>query len=333
MRVCLYLEGNLLLRRSGIGVALERQKKALEKAGVEYTTNPLDDYDILHINTIFPKSLFYTKLAKEKGRKVIIHAHTLEEDTRNSFVMSNTLAPVFKRYLKFFYGQADHIICPSEYTKNQLKKYGLKQSITTVSNGVDLDRFRFSKRERQEYRERYGMEGMVPFSVGHVFMRKGVRTFIEVARSFENQFIWFGNVFRGGLARNKELDEALESKPDNVRFTGYVNNIVAAYSAGDIFFFPSLAETQGIVILEAWAMGRPVLIRDLPVFRDWTRDGKDCLRAKTDEEFEDYLRQLIEDGNMRKRLIRNGLESVKEHSLEKVGMQLKEVYEVVLNEG
>jgi glycosyltransferase involved in cell wall biosynthesis len=332
MKVCLYLEGNTFLKKSGIGVALKRQMSALEKAGVEYTTNPRDDYDVIHINTILPKSLLYAKLAKSKGRKVIMHAHTLEEDTRNSFTGSNTIAPVLRRYLRYFYKHADHIITPSKYAKEMLLDYGLDVPITPISNGVDLDFFKPSKEGRREYRKKYGLDGITPFSVGHVFMRKGVRTFIDVARDFENKFIWFGNVFNSAMVKNKEMAQALHSKPENVKFTGYVDDILAAYSAGDIFFFPSLAETQGIVILEAWAMGKPVLIRDLPVFRDWTHDGKDCLRAKDDKDFKEKMQLLMDDGKLRKRLVKEGRKTVKEHSMEKVGKQLKETYEGVLNE-
>ena len=332
MKVCLYLEGNSVLKKSGIGVALTRQMSALDKAGVEYTTDPRGDYDIIHINTIFPRSLAYAKLAKSKGRKVIMHAHTLEEDTRNSFTLSNTIAPLFKKYLSYFYKQADHVICPTPYVKKVLEtEYGITKPITAVSNGADLDRFKFSETGRKKYRERYKLEGMVPFSVGHVFMRKGVKSFIEVARSFDNQFMWFGNVFRGGIAKNAELDAAISTKPKNVRFTGYVDDILAAYSAGDIFFFPSMAETQGIVILEAWAMERPVLIRDLPVFAGWTHDDKDCLKAKDDKEFKEKLKLLMDDSNLRKRLVAGGKKSVQQHSMEKVGAQLKKVYEEVLN--
>lgn len=331
MKVCLYLEGSSLLKRSGIGVALERQRKALEKAGVEYTLDPKGDYDVIHINTIFPKSLYYANLARKRGKKVIMHAHTLEEDTRNSFTMSNTIAPLFKRYLGFFYSQADHIICPTPYVKKQLETiYGIKKPITAISNGVDLERFKFSEEKRKAYREKYKLGEIVPFSVGHVFMRKGVKTFINVARDFKNQFVWFGNYFSGALVSSKELEKAISSKPPNVMFTGYVDDILAAYSAGDIFFFPSTAETQGIVILEAWAMERPVLIRDLPVFGDWTHDGKDCLRAKDDEDFKKKLRMLIDDEGLRKRLVEEGKKTVKEHSMDKVGLKLKSVYEEVL---
>jgi 1,2-diacylglycerol-3-alpha-glucose alpha-1,2-glucosyltransferase len=335
MKVCLYLEGNEILKRSGIGVALSRQKTALEKAGVEYTTDPNGDYDIIHINTIFPRSLMYAQAAKKKGRKVIMHAHTLEEDTRNSFTLSNTIAPLFKRYLSFFYKQADHIICPTPHVKKLLiSEYGITKPITPVSNGVDLEKFKFSESGRKKYRERYKLDGIVPFSVGHVFMRKGVKTFIEVARDFpDNRFMWFGNVFKGGIAKNPEVEEAIRTKTPNVTFTGYIDDIFAAYSAGDIFFFPSLAETQGIVILEAWAMERPVLIRDLPVFSDWTHDGKDCLKAKDNDDFKKKLRMLMDDEGLRKRLVREGKKTVQQHSMDKIGQQLKKVYEEVLNEG
>ncbi len=331
MKVCLYLEGNELLKKSGIGVALGGQMRSLDAAGIEYTTNPRDDYDILHINTIFPKSLFYAKWAKERGRKVIMHAHTLEEDTKNSFTFTNNIAPLLKRYLKYFYGHADHIITPSETAKRQLAAYGLDNPITAISNGVDIEKFKFSESGRKKYRKKYNLEGIVPFSVGHVFMRKGVKTFIDVARDFKNQFMWFGNVYDSILVRNEELDEDMRHKPDNVTFTGYVDDIFAAYSAGDIFFFPSLAETQGIVILEAWAMGRPVLLRDIEVFQDWTEDGVDCLKANDDEDFKKKLQLLMDDESLRKKLVKGGHKSVQKHSRKKVGAQLKKVYEGVLD--
>jgi 1,2-diacylglycerol-3-alpha-glucose alpha-1,2-glucosyltransferase len=123
----------------------------------------------------------------------------------------------------------------------------------------------------------------------------------------------------------------MKTKPPNVRFTGYVDDILAAYSAGDIFFFPSTAETQGIVILEAWAMGRPVLIRDLPVFGDWTEDGKDCLRATDEKDFAEKLRWLMDDEKLRNKLVKNGQKSVQAHSMPEVGKQLKKVYQEVMN--
>jgi 1,2-diacylglycerol-3-alpha-glucose alpha-1,2-glucosyltransferase len=331
MKVCLYLEAEELLKKSGIGVALKNQKVALERAGVDHTTRYWDDYDVLHMNSVFPISLAYAKLAKKRGKKVIMHAHTLEEDTRNSYTLSTFVSPVIREYLKYAYSIADHVVCPSEYTKDILGEYNVDVPITAISNGVDLDTFKTGENGREDYRERYSLEGTVPFTVGHVFLRKGVETFTNVARDFDNQFVWFGNKFNELFTEGWRMHRTMRDAPENVMFTGYVDDILAAYSAGDIFFFPTTAETQGIVILEAWAMGKPVLTRDLEVFQGWTHHGKDCLLAKDDDEFKELLGSLIEDEGLRKRLIKGGLKRVKEHTAEKTGKRLKKVYEEVLD--
>jgi len=332
MKVCLYLEGGKLLAQSGIGNAIRLQKKALEKAGVEYTLDPEDDWDIIHINTIGPKSMFMAKKAHMDGKKVITHAHTLDVDTANSFRGMNTVMPLFRMYIKYLYNQADHIVCPTEYAKGVLESWHVKPPVTAVSNGVDLGTYRFDEGKRRDYRRKYGLKGIVPFSVGHVFVRKGIGTFARVARDFDNQFMWFGKLYSKLLVGSKEVEDVLTNPPENVTFTGYVDDIVAAYCAGDIFFFPTLAETQGIVILEAWATERPVLIRDLPVFKGWTEDGKDCLKAKDDKDFSEKLGILMEDAALRRKLVKGGSRSVKEHSLDKIGAKLKGIYEGVLHE-
>ena len=74
MKVFLYTEGLKAIKKSGLGHAIEHQKKALNLAHVDYSLNSHDDYDILHINTYFIKSYFVAKYAKKHGKKVVYHA-------------------------------------------------------------------------------------------------------------------------------------------------------------------------------------------------------------------------------------------------------------------
>ena len=98
MKVCLYFENEKTISKSGIGRALKHQMAALKAAGIEYTTDINDTFDILHVNTYGPNSLASVSKAHEEGKKVIYHAHSTEEDFRNSFILSNQLAPLVRHH-------------------------------------------------------------------------------------------------------------------------------------------------------------------------------------------------------------------------------------------
>ena len=121
MKVLLYFEAKKLIAVSGIGRALAHQKQALSLNDVAYTTDvKCDDYSLLHINTVGPNSQFVINRAKKAGKAIVYHAHSTEEDFRNSFVLSNQIAPLFKKHLIKLYSQADLVITPTPYAKQLL---------------------------------------------------------------------------------------------------------------------------------------------------------------------------------------------------------------------
>lgn len=70
MKVLLYFEGEKILAKSGIGRALDHQKRALSEVGIEYTLDAdCKDYDILHINTYGINSHSMVNKAKKMGKK------------------------------------------------------------------------------------------------------------------------------------------------------------------------------------------------------------------------------------------------------------------------
>jgi 1,2-diacylglycerol-3-alpha-glucose alpha-1,2-glucosyltransferase len=330
MKVCLYLELENKLKGSGIGSAIKNQRKALELNNVSYTSNLKEEFDVIHLNIIGLKSLYIAKKMKRRGKKVVLHAHVTAHDFRNSYRFSNLIAPFLQRYLTYYYNHADLILCPSEYTKGILGSYGVKKPIIAISNGIDTERFKFSEKMREDFRREFSLDDIVPLCVGHLFMRKGIETYVNVAREFLNPFIWVGR-------RYKKLEESavskiIENHPRNVTFINFVEDIVPAYCGTDVFFFPSFCENQGIVLLEAAACKRPILVRDLPVYGGWLKDEVNCLKAKTDDEFREKLQRLIEDESLRNKLAENAYEMSREHSLKRIGERLKAIYENLIDE-
>lgn len=324
MKVCVYLEaGYSSMWSGGIRRAHDNQIKALKAAGVQITTDPSEPFDILHLHSVGPVSWYLTE--RHSGRRpLVIHSHTTAEDFANSFRMSDHLAPYFGRYLRFFYNKADMLIAPSAYTRDILTRYELDRPIEVVSNGVDIRRFSPNRRKRLIGRARHGLDGIVPFSVGQVFLRKGVDLFCEVGRLLpEMTLVWFGRVHK---AVKLDTLRVIDSAPENVRFTGYVEDVIEAYAAGDIFFFPSAVENEGIAVLEAASCGKPIVLRDAECFAGRFEHGVNCLKGNTPGEFAALIRQIAADPPLAARLSEGALALARSHSLELVGQRLKDIY-------
>ena len=256
MKIKLYFGNQDTIRKSGIGRALVHQRKALELNKIEYTDNNDDyDYDILHVNTVFPDSLDEIKKAKKANKKIIYHAHSTEEDFRGSFYGSDAFAPFYKQWLIHLYKQADMIITPTPYSKRVLEEYGMNKEIYAVSNGISLEEYHPSDEQIKMFEDYFDItDEKVIISVGWLFERKGFDTFIEVASCLpEYKFIWFGDIQLS--MPTMKIRKLLKNLPTNVILPGYVSGdvIKGAYGRADVFFFPSREETEGIVVLEALA--------------------------------------------------------------------------------
>ncbi len=332
MKILLYTEAEKLIGKSGLGKAIKHQIKALEDNNIEYTTNPKDDYDIAHINWYMLKSYRIAKKAKKNGKKVVYHAHSTEEDFRNSFKFSNQIAPFFKWWICKCYKLGDHIITPTPYSKKLLEGYGLK-NITAISNGIDTNFFKKDEKLGNEFRKKYGYkkEDKVVMSIGLYLERKGILDFVELAKRMpEYKFIWFG--YTDLKLVPKKIKEAVMTKLPNLIFAGYVEPIMikSALSGADLYLFPTLEETEGIPIMEACACKQKALIRDIPVFSEWLIDGVNVYKAKNIDEFEIKIKKIL--NNELPDLTEKGYEVAKSRDVKLVGKELIKVYENVMKE-
>ena len=333
MKVLLYAEGLKTIGKSGLGKAIQHQMRALEDEKIEYTLNKKDDYDILHINTWFLKSYFVAKKAKRKGKKIVYHAHSTEEDYKNGFILAKQTSKLIKWWLIKCYSLGDVIVTPTIYSKKLLEGYkGLdNKKIYAISNGIDLDFFKADKKLGKEFREKYGYtkDDKVIVGIGLYIERKGIVDFVELAKRLpEYKFIWFG--YSPLAAATKPVKKAVKTELDNLTFAGYVEKdmIRSALNGCDLYLFPTLEETEGIPIIEAMACKTPSIVRDIPIFDDWLIEGKNMYKAKDVDAFESKIKKVL--NNELPDLTKNYSKVVEERDMKNIGKQLKEVYEEVL---
>ena len=331
MKVLLYTEMEKAVAKSGLGKAIQHQMKALELVHVPYTTNPRDDFDILHINTYFPYSYELALKAKKEGKKIVYHAHSTEEDFKNGFVFSKQVSPLFKKWLIKCYSLGDVIVTPTEYSKNILEGYHIDRKIYAISNGIEIEKFKKNEKLGKIFRETYGFskDDKVILGIGLYIERKGIVDFVELAKRMpEYQFIWFG--YSPLSAATKAVRDAVNTILDYLNFAGYVeaNMIIGGMSGSDLYIFPTLEETEGIPIVEACACRCPALIRDIPVFDGWLQDGVNVYKAKNVDDFEIKIKKII--NHELPDLTDVAYQVAVDRSLEIVGEKLKKVYEEVL---
>lgn len=329
MKVCVYLEfknflGGLLFKKIGSGMisSYNNQMAMLNKMGVEVVEKWDGSCDILMTNSPWPRAYFLAWRARKKGKKVVVWAHNTAEDIMSVFWFNKYFFPLAKRYLARFYNLGDVIFAPSAYTKSLLVNYGLNpDKIVVQSNGVNLKDFYPDEAKRQAMRQKFGLHGMAVGMVGLAIPRKGIDTFLYLAKKFPAiDFIWYGKIYNSLMVRPE-----YKNKLPNVQFTGFVEDINAAFNSLDIFIFPSYEENQGMVIMEAAAVGLPVLVRNIPVYESWLTNRECCLKAKNNEEFVESLKKLTDSEKLRKKLSQDIKKIAQENSLEIVEDQFKKI--------
>ncbi|MBR3675424.1 MAG: glycosyltransferase family 4 protein [Bacilli bacterium] len=332
MKVLLYFEGQEAIKTSGIGRALSHQIRALESQGIEYTLNPKDDFDIAHINTLWAKSGAVLKRCKKKGIPVIVHGHSTFEDFRKSFKAWQLVAPFYNSRIRRMYSRADLVITPSPYSKGLIEGYGFVKKVIDISNGIDLQEYAENLDAQKAFREKFGIKEGEKFvmGVGFPFERKGIQDFFEVARSFPDvKFIWFGALQK--ILTNHKVKVWVKNRPANAIMAGYCKGdlIHGAYQQATCLFFPSLEETEGIVVLEALASHCPLVVRNIGVYEPWLKDGVNAHIEKDNKGFIKTIDSLLKNGED-KAILDEGYKVVEARTLEIVGGKLKEAYESLL---
>ena len=327
MKVLLYFESIDKIKKSGIGRAMRHQVTALKSAGVDFTIDPKDDFDMVHINTLWASSKKLLKKCNKKGIPAIVHGHSTYEDFRDSFRLWKVMKLWFYPQLTYMYKHAGMIITPTPYSEKLIKGYGLCDKVVNLSNGIDLNDYKKDEEKVEAFKKHFNITNQkVVIGIGFPFERKGLHDFVEIARMNPDvTFIWFGYLQK--ILTSHKMLKVMKRKPENVIMPGYIDNsiIKGAMQYAECLLFPSYEETEGIVVLEALASRLPVLVRDIGVYDPWLVDGKNCLKAKNNAEFHAKLQQIMNYDNSK--MVEEGYKVVEERTLEKIGAKLKEIYE------
>ena len=194
-----------------------------------------------------------------------------------------------------------------------------------LPTGIDLYRFEHGNGEKIKAR---WPDKKIILHVGRVVKEKNIDLLIEAAPYIINKIDAIFIIVGEGPYK-KELEEKAKKKnlSNYFIFTGFVSDEELAnyYKAADVFAFPSIYETQGIVAFEAMAAGVPVVAANAKALPDFIKDGENGYLASpyNAKEFADKILMALEDRG----IVRKAKEFVKEYSIEKMADKLLKIYD------
>jgi 1,2-diacylglycerol 3-alpha-glucosyltransferase len=253
--------------------------------------------DIVHSHHPFLLGHTALRVAATCGVPLVYTYHTRYDIYVKQFVDSQRLWPDLVRNLANGYANlADAIIAPSQSMKDLLLRQEVRSPISVIPTGIDTERF--AKRNCAGNHKRPGLtkEDVVVGHLGRLTAEKNLDFLFAAAVRFleENPKAQF--IFAGDGPMRAEMTARLDKDPVRPRmhFLGPIegDDVVAFYSAIDVFAFASRSETQGLVVAEALASGVPVVALDASGVRDALRHCASCVQLGADASPEAFAAAL-----------------------------------------
>lgn len=284
--------------------------------------------DIVHVHTVDLWNYF----KMNKGVSVC-YVHFLPDTLDGSIKLPKFAFNVFKKYVTKFYNKADHLVVVNPIFIDDLVKFGIdREKITYIPNYVSREKF--YKKDASLIRKKYNIsnDAFVVLGVGQVQTRKGVMDFIDVANKMpDTTFVWCGGFSFGRITDGyDELKKIYENPPKNVIFTGIVprEEMNDMYNMADLLFMPSYNELFPMSILEAINSSKPLLLRDLDLYKDILFEK--YMKGTNNDEFVSKLKDLKNDKKLYDKYSKLSNEISEFYSKEHVLEIWKEFYQSIV---
>jgi glycosyltransferase involved in cell wall biosynthesis len=243
----------------------------------------------LNIHLLTPLSLIALKAAKELGIRTIYTTHGLAENyVSNIPYMNNALGrAIINRLMQFIFNRVDKIVCTSDNLRTLFYNNKTKKKLIVIPNSIDLDLFKSHSTAPSDksilYVGRLSVEKNIPLLI-HAF--KKVLSFYPQAKL---------KIVGDGPFRLKLENLVLSlNLSNNVFFKGYIpHNIISQeYEKSEIFVLPSTCEPFGLVLLEAMAIEKPIVVSDAITSQSILREYNLRFYFRNDD-LEDFTNKII----------------------------------------
>ncbi len=290
--------------------------------------------DIIHVHQPFSLGKEGVRYAKKLNIPVVFTYHAKYEDYVHyvPFIPENLLAELVKKEAVNFTNKCDLVIAPSQGIKKLIQKRGVdKKKIKVLSTGIDWKSFQ--KGQGVKIRKKYNIkeDELLCMNIGRINQEKNLILLLKAFRKIIKKYSKVRLMFIGeGFLKNdlKKMSNKWGIR-DKIIFTGFLEYQKAKdyWQAVDIYLQTSKSETQGITILEAMAVGLPIVAVKATGTEDFIVNKKNGLLTKNEiKDFSEKVYFLIKNPKFRKKIALQAKKDSKNFEEIDQAKKLEEIY-------
>ncbi len=297
--------------------------------------------DIIHLNNEYTVAWLGLTYARHRGIPSVYTFHTLWEEYFKCYshaVPDFALKKLGKDIVKFYLKKVDEIIVPTYRIGKVVDRYCIEKDYDILPTGIPDDIAKFDKKYVSVFFNR--MHKLLPYVqkkhillyTGRIVKEKNLDFLIDMLGEVRKTVNDAVLLFVGGGPYEEELKKYAKSKPYswNICFAGYRkrDELSYLYNFADVFVFPSLTDTQGLVTVEAMMCGLPVVAIGEMGTLDVMQGDNGGFMVKNDiHEFSEKVCLLLKDKKLYEQKKAEALEWSKKWNIDSLTLNLVECYE------
>ena len=220
--------------------------------------------DIVHAHSPFIAGLEAQRLARRRGIPIVGMFHSRYYDDFYQIMGTKMLANIAVATIINFYQRCDEVWTVSQSSKETLYDYGYVGEVIVMPNGTpDIDP---SPARAAAAKAKFNLpDEPILFYCGQMNWKKNIQRILESCACYAQNGKPFTLVLAGQGPDVKSIQQKVDELglTDRVRFTGHLtgeDDLYGLYEVADLFVFPSLYDTSGMVVREAAAMETPSVV-------------------------------------------------------------------------
>ena len=294
--------------------------------------------DIIHVHQPFSLGREGLKYANKLNIPVVFTYHAKYEDYVHyvPFFPEGLLAELVKKEAVNFANKCDITITPSQGIKKMIQRRGVDENLIKVlSTGINWKSF--NKGDGQKIRKKYDIQAdeTLCLNIGRINEEKNLRMLLESMKKVisKNPKIKMMFIGEGFLRKNLENKAEKWGLKDNFIFTGFVKyeEVKNYFHAANIYLQTSRSETQGITILEAMAVGLPIVAVKATGTEDFIINKKNGFLTKNSiKDFVEKIETVIKEPTLRKKIADQAKKDAKKYGELDQTRKLEEIYKELI---